>query len=133
MLFRSANDNTLKADFVLDVESVTIALIDEISKLEPYGNGNPEPKFIIENARIVNLKEFGNKHLGIYISSNKLIKSSGKAIKCIFFNALNSEIGEKIKAAKMKEVCILGKIKRNIWQGNESAEIIVEDVIILDS
>jgi single-stranded-DNA-specific exonuclease len=125
-----ANDNSLKAEIVIQPQSVTVDLVKDIAQLAPFGNGNPEPKFIIENAKIVNVKEYGEKHLAVFVSPAGLGKASSKAIKCMFFNKAKTEFGERIKAAMMKEICILGKIKINSWQGVESAEIIGDDAVI---
>ena len=35
----------------------------EIEKLAPFGSGNSEPKFVIENLQVVNSNLVGNKHI----------------------------------------------------------------------
>jgi single-stranded-DNA-specific exonuclease len=45
-------------DMVLDVNDISMSLIEDIDRLEPFGKGNPEPTFamrgiVLENARLV--------------------------------------------------------------------------------
>jgi single-stranded-DNA-specific exonuclease len=56
-------------DSVLEIESITVDFIHELSLLEPFGNGNSEPVFITKNVRFESFKQFGSNH-GKYMVSD---------------------------------------------------------------
>lgn len=47
-----------QCDYTIDAKKVDIMFIDEINKLEPFGEGNPKPLFCIENS--LDFKPFGS-------------------------------------------------------------------------
>jgi single-stranded-DNA-specific exonuclease len=124
-----ANDNSIFADAVIDVNSVNLETLKHLEKLEPYGNGNPEPRFIIEEAEIVKTKRMGEKHLSIFIKDSGIAKSK-KSLKCLCFNVMDEDFGLKLESAYGKKISLFGRIKKNIWAGYESAEFMLEDAII---
>ena len=54
----------------------------------PFGSGNPEPKFVIENVKSVNNKIIKDKHI-----KSTLVGEEGSIIKTIAFNSIDNEIG----------------------------------------
>ena len=40
----------LKIDLELTPDDITVDLVDEISKMEPFGQSNPSPVFAIKNS-----------------------------------------------------------------------------------
>ena len=69
--------------------------------LAPFGSGNPEPKFIIENVKPVNSKIIKDKHI-----KSVLVGSDGSSIKTIAFNSVENEIGSYL-LKKIKNYLIL--------------------------
>ncbi|MEX0931524.1 MAG: single-stranded-DNA-specific exonuclease RecJ [Candidatus Paceibacterota bacterium] len=58
------------ADAYLDPDMVTAELYNQISKLSPFGQGNPKPLFMFENVRIDAVKYFGKsgEHTELHIT-----------------------------------------------------------------
>ena len=52
----------LMLDSVISPSAVNIEFYNKVNLLSPFGSGNPEPKFIIENLKTVNGKIVGEKH-----------------------------------------------------------------------
>jgi len=124
-----ANDNSFKADLCLNVSSLTISLLEELQALAPYGNGNSEPRIIIENAKFVNKKIYSEKHIAYHINSGEVSGNFGGGIKAICFNAIGTPLGDALLAANMKTTSVLGKCKINEWNGKQSVEFFIEDII----
>jgi single-stranded-DNA-specific exonuclease len=61
-------EKKLKIDMALDLKQINMDLYNQISRLEPYGNGNPEPVFcasgIVDSVRTVGAD---GKHLKLVI------------------------------------------------------------------
>ena len=74
--------------------------------MSPFGSGNPEPKFIIENVKTINGKIVGEKHK---INFNY---EDGSTIKSIAFNATENELGASLKKHN-KSFNIAGKLSLN--------------------
>ena len=58
-------------------------------QIEPYGKGNPEPQFIIEDIKIDHFKILKEKHLLIFFQNNFLLN-----FKAICFNCIGTKLGE---------------------------------------
>jgi single-stranded-DNA-specific exonuclease len=127
-----ANQNKVKkfAD-VLDINSANIKLAKQLSRLEPFGVGNPRPKFLIKDLQIISAKTVGQnaKHIRCIFSSKTIAGWEGKLVG-FAFNAMDSELGEVlISKNKSKPVSIIGQININSWMGNENIQILIEDLI----
>ena len=51
----------LRIDLKLNISSFSNRILDALEFLEPYGNKNPEPIFLIERLKIYKIKPIGNK------------------------------------------------------------------------
>jgi single-stranded-DNA-specific exonuclease len=66
---------TLQIDAVIDANAITNAAVLSLAELEPYGQGNQEPLFLVQNARLTNLRRVGadGKHLQATVGNAKVI------------------------------------------------------------
>ena len=103
------------ADFNLD-------LIDELKRLEPFGEGNNEPIFKLEKMQIMEVKKMGadGKHLSLMVSDGK------KHLRLVAFfapeNWFNLQYGE--------ERDILIHVIENEWSGTRSVEGRIVDIML---
>lgn len=103
-------------DAQLELTEATKKLVDDLSMLEPFGNANPQPVFLIKQATL--LKEptlLKDKHLKCSIFSEGMIKP------IIFFNrpdlySLLLELGDK-------PFSVAAYVVTNEWQGKTSIEL----------
>ena len=98
---------------------------DKINILSPFGSGNPEPKFVIENLKPVNSKIVGEKHI-----KSVLIGPEGSSLKTIAFNAANSELEAYLLKKNNKTFNIAGKLSLNEWRGQKNVEFIIDDISV---
>ena len=73
------------ADLSIDnFEDLSLELLEDIARLEPFGDGNPEPIFEIKQARILQTTRMGadGQHLRLDIEDNK-----GRTLKLVAFFA----------------------------------------------
>lgn len=85
-----------KEDAEAELGEVTGELLEQLSKLEPFGNGNPEPVLKSTGLAVGNVRKMGDKgqHLKLSLKDN-----SGFKIDMVSFNAPKEffvEIGETI-------------------------------------
>ncbi|MGB1360504.1 MAG: single-stranded-DNA-specific exonuclease RecJ [Alphaproteobacteria bacterium] len=117
----------LVAQKVTSVKSLSIDLCKKLSKLEPFGVGNSEPKFILKDVLITSAKVINDKHVSFYLKDY----ISGDGIKAICFNCFDSNLGKGVvDNTNSKTVSVLGKVKIDTWNGKENLSFIVEDVCV---
>ena len=128
--FKSVNedltsDKPLYFDSVISPTAVNLDFYNKVNTLAPFGSGNPEPKFIIENLKIVNGKIVGEKHI-----KSVLIGQDGSAIKTIAFNAAENDLGAYLLKKNNKLINIAGKLSLNEWRGQSNVEFIIDDISV---
>ena len=111
---------------ILSAASCNHSLAKWIEKLGPWGEGAPEPKFIIENAKVKNVRKFGvnKEHVSFLIYDN-----SGE-INCKRFNILNTPLEKIIQNRLDKSIDFLGHLKIDTWNNRNKPEFHLIDAII---
>jgi len=115
---------TLKLDGVVTVKGATVSLIEQLDALAPYGAGNPEPRFAISGARIMDARPVGKDQSHV---SCALTGPDGGRLKAIAFRAMESGIGEALLNHSGAPLHIAGRLRINRWQGNETAQFMIDD------
>ena len=107
------------ADIELSVDDITISLVNELKKMEPYGAGNEEPK-IICSGNLKDIKTIGKNanHLKI------VIEDMNRKIDCVGFNI--AEYSNYI--GLNNRISLLGTLDLNTWNNNTNPQILVKDI-----
>ena len=113
----------LYLDSVIAPSALNKEFYDEINYLAPFGAGNTEPKFVIENLRVINSNLVADKHI-----KSILYGKDGSGIKGGAFNAKNRPMEAFLNKNNKKKLNIAGKIHLNEWRGKENVEFIIEDI-----
>ncbi|WP_434797563.1 single-stranded-DNA-specific exonuclease RecJ [Terrisporobacter vanillatitrophus] len=109
----------VKVEYELEEESVTLGLVDDLHKLEPFGLSNPSPRFIIRDLLLTNIYKMGKnkQHL-------KLICENEKPYECIGFNmaylADNFQEGDKID--------VLFQVDENNFNNERKLQFLLKDI-----
>ena len=105
--------------------AINLEFYDKVNILSPFGSGNPEPKFFIEDLKPVNSKIVGEKHI-----KSVLIGPEGTSIKTIAFNAIDNELGAYLLKKNNRTFNIAGKLSLNEWRGQKNVEFIIDDISV---
>lgn len=113
-----------KVDIVTEIQAheLNIGLINEITKLEPYGVGNPKPLFIIKNIQVNNnwTKPCGK--------DNTHLKFSGKKGN-YFLNGIGFDLAHKYRGQKLSSnVDVAFSAEINDYKGRINPQMIIEDI-----
>ena len=111
-------------DMVISVSGAIPELIKQLSLIEPFGAGNPEPKFIIKDANLYNSKIVGENHVKCSISD-----STNHRLDAIAFRSVGTALGKSL--LNNYHAHIIGRLKISEWNGRESLQMHIEDVIEL--
>lgn len=109
-----------KLDGWVSTRAASLELLDELARGGPYGLGHPGPRFAVKNAQLQRVDLLKNKHLRIILGDD-----TGGRLTAMAFNAEGTQLGEWLKS--YKKLHLAGELKRNLWQGTESVQFIVED------
>lgn len=104
-----------KADIeIADFSEINLDLAHDIEKMEPFGNGNPEPIFKISDAVVVSKREMGSEgqHLKL-----KLSDKNDKYFEVLAFNADSDWYREPGSV-----IDVWFALTVNEWNGNSSVE-----------
>ena len=119
------SDKPLYLDSVISPTAINLDFYNKVNNLAPFGSGNPEPKFIIENLKTINGKIVGEKHI-----KSVLIGEDGSAIKTIAFNAIENDLEAYLLTKNNKLFNIAGKLSLNEWRGQSNVEFIIDDISV---
>ncbi|MBP6985811.1 MAG: single-stranded-DNA-specific exonuclease RecJ [Alphaproteobacteria bacterium] len=113
----------LYLDGVLNLNSLTPDLVRKIEAMEPFGSGNPAPKFALSNIHIFKVDIFAGEHIRILAGQLDRAK-----INAIAFRAVQTEMGQALIHHQGKPLHLAGSLKLDTWMGAEKVQFIIEDV-----
>ena len=113
----------LYLDSIIAPSALNEKFYEEINYLSPFGSGNSEPKFVIENLKVIKSDFISDKHIKSILSGK-----DGTIIKSIAFNAINGPMELILNKKNKKKFNIAGKMSLNEWKGKKNIEFIIEDI-----
>ena len=117
-------DPILEIDGILTPSGATLELVREIKMLEPFGNGNPTPKFCIHKAKVTYAEQVGINHIRCSLEGE-----DGTRLKAMAFRAVGTTLGDAIMARNNKSIEVAGTLKADSWNGRHSVTCFIEDVM----
>ncbi len=97
----------------------------DVNALSPFGSGNPEPKFVIEDLNLLKSTIVGEKHIKSLFSAE-----DGSVIKSVTFNAIKTDLETYLMSKNTKKINIFGKLSLNQWKGQKNVEFIIDDISV---
>ena len=116
--------SNLYIDSIIAPSAVNEEFYNEINILGPFGSGNSEPKFVIENLRLISSKVIAEKHIKSLLSGK-----DGSVLTSFAWNAKGGPL-ETLLIKNKNNLHIAGKMKLNEWKGKKNIEFIIEDIAI---
>lgn len=107
----------LQYDSEVLIEDLSLTVLDDLQRLGPFGAGNPEPLFLLRNARAQQLSPCGTGHLKFSI------RQGGFSLPCIAFS-FPPGWAEFLPG----EIDLLVSVQKNEWLGRVSLQLRVKDI-----
>ena len=113
-------------DMVITPKDVSLSTAKELAGLEPFGEGNREPVFLLSGMKVLSPKAVGagNRHLKLVLSYKDEESGNVKNYDAIAFGA--GEWADMF--AEGSSVDALVEMGINVWNGNESLSLRVADM-----
>ena len=121
----SSVSTNLYLDSIIAPSALNEVFFDEINCLAPFGSGNSEPKFVIENIKVISANIVGNNHIKLVLSGK-----DGAVFKSLAWNAIDTPLEPFLNNKNRKRINIAGKIHLNQWRGVRKVEFIIEDIAL---
>ena len=109
----------IKIDKEIDIRKINIQDIKDLKLLEPFGEANKLPLFLIKNLKVLSIRTLSNeKHLKLKLGIDNYI------IDAIGFNM--GDIAQKYLIGD--KVDVVGSLEINDFGGNENIQINLKDI-----
>jgi single-stranded-DNA-specific exonuclease len=115
----------LYLDSIIAPSALNEDFFNEINILAPFGSGNNEPKFVIENLNLINSQFVGINHIKSILQGK-----DGTVFNTFTANAKDGPLEPFLTTKNKKKINIAGKMKLNEWSGKKKIEFIIEDISI---
>jgi single-stranded-DNA-specific exonuclease len=115
-----------RIDARVAVGGANVDLIQTLKQLEPFGQGNPSVRLMVEHA--VNLKPeiVGEAHVRTLL----IDRLSNARLNAIAFRAVGTKLGDSLLSSRGKEITLIGHVKENHYNGSVSAQLMIEDMAL---
>jgi single-stranded-DNA-specific exonuclease len=124
---------TVEPEILIDMKlspyHITPQLVSEISKMAPFGEGNREPVFLLENMTVQSVRMVGNgeKHLKLALRSDDGLPAGQGSQKT--FDAIGFNLGIKFPdLATGQKVDVVFQLEENIWNGKTTVQLKLIDM-----
>ncbi len=111
---------TQVVDKGVSLDDLTMDLMQELDKLAPFGQGNPEPRFGVRGLEVASCRTVGNGHLKL-----RLRQQNGTALDAIAFNRAQV-YGRTVREGSRVAVVITPRV--NTWNGCTAVELEIKDL-----
>ncbi len=110
---------SILVDMELQPEEITIDLLNDIKRLEPFGEKNKTPVFMTKSFILNQFRTMGanNNHLKIFCESKE-----GKPFECVFWNH------ETLNIPQGKEFDVVYYPKLNVFNGISTIQLDLQDI-----
>jgi single-stranded-DNA-specific exonuclease len=117
----------LSLDAALAPAGATLALLEALDRLAPFGAGNPRPRFAIPQARIVKADVVGTDHVRCIVSGG----DGASRLKAIAFRAAGSPLGNALLNTRGAPLHLAGTLRLDEWQGRREAQLHIDDAAVV--
>ncbi|MGE0628164.1 MAG: single-stranded-DNA-specific exonuclease RecJ [Hyphomicrobiaceae bacterium] len=112
----------LEIDGALTPGAVNDEFIDLIEKAGPYGQGNPQPRFVFPAHRVKFAKIMGEAHVRVTLEAG-----DGSRLDAIAFRAVGQPLGDLLLGSGGMPVHVAGTLRRDSWGGRDRIELLIDD------
>ena len=119
----------INVDMEMDAGGATMNLVKKLEKLEPFGQGNPEPTLVLRGAVLNRALVMGRG--GAHLRGD-FRTSTGGRLDFVGFNLVGTPVGNFLldDANINTKIMLLGRLKENSYNGRTTAQFVLEDIAL---
>ena len=115
----------LRADLVVEVDTLRVALVRAFSLMEPFGMGNPGPRILLKGGTIGSHQVMKKRHLKVPLGTR-----DGR-VDLILWDGVDTDLGRLLAGAEGRPAEALGRVTINTYGGKEFLQMTPEDIRFL--
>jgi single-stranded-DNA-specific exonuclease len=116
----------LDLDATLPLGAATLETARQIERLAPFGQGNPEPLFLVPRAQVTYAERLGRDGNTVRV---QLRGEDGTKVKAIAFRAGQTSLGEAL-LARAGPLHLAGHLRAESWNGRAGVSLFVVDAAV---
>ncbi|MGJ0397163.1 MAG: single-stranded-DNA-specific exonuclease RecJ [Methylocystis sp.] len=116
-------DDALILDAALSGRGVSLDLLRRVERAGPFGQGNPEPMFVLPEQQVAFAQIVGADHVRARLRSR-----DGATVDAIAFRATNSPLGEALLKGDGAPFHVAAKLSSSVFRGIERVETRIIDL-----
>jgi single-stranded-DNA-specific exonuclease len=112
---------TMDIDAELELSGVSRALVDEVARLAPFGEGNPEPMFAARDVEVLSgIRRMGTsgRHLTFWV------KQGDASFRATAFG--QGDLSDELERRRRCAIAFVPRL--NVWHGKANVEVDVRDI-----
>jgi single-stranded-DNA-specific exonuclease len=113
----------LAIDGALTPTAVSDEFLDLMDRAGPYGQGNPQPRFVFPAHRVKFAKTVGEAHVRCVLEAG-----DGSRLDAVAFRVADQPLGAALLASSGMPLHVAGHLRRDTWGGRDRHELIIEDL-----
>jgi len=113
---------SLSLDGALAAGAATAELVALLDKAGPFGAGNPEPRLVFPNVRLVQAAPVGDAHVSCVFAGRDGGRLAGIAFRC-----LDGDLGPAVLSHVGRPLHVAGRLRTDRWQARERVRIHIDD------
>ena len=117
----AAASDAVEIDSLISVRSATRALVEDFTKLAPFGPGNPEPVIALAGVRAERPMAMKGGHIGL-----SLADETGARLRAIAWRAQDTKLGEMLLSGA-GGLSVAGRLKPDDFRGQGGVQLEIED------
>ena len=122
---RHGGTPSLGLDGALKAGAATVPFVEQISRIGPFGMGNPEPRFAIAGCRVVRADLVGANHVRCVLVDDDKGRLNG-----IAFRVADKPTGQTLLESRGRTLHVAGHLRSDHWRGVERVQLFIDDVAI---
>ncbi len=118
-----SNKSELYLDSSIAPSAINEKFFSEVNSLAPFGSGNTEPKFVIENIKVLSSYIVKDLHIKAI-----MIGKDGSKFRCFAWNVKDTPLEKYLNNSQKAYINIAGNLRLNEWRGKREVEFIIQDI-----
>ncbi|RTL89024.1 MAG: single-stranded-DNA-specific exonuclease RecJ [Hyphomicrobiales bacterium] len=120
--------DALVIDAALSARGVGLDLLRRVEKAGPFGQGNPEPVFVLPEHRLIDAMIVGERHIRARLRSG-----DGAALETIAFRCVGAPLGDALLKGRGELFHVAARLSPNSFRGVERVEARLVDMARADA
>ncbi len=113
----------LAIDGAVTAAAATPELAALVERIGPFGTGNPEPRFVLPQMRVLRADVVGGAHLRLILADGA---GAGRA-KAIAFRAVDGPLAPALLQSGGAAYHVAGHLRADRWQGRDDVQLVLDD------